>query len=35
MPCCSGVALGLDRVFMLLQNKDSIADVMPFDFNRC
>ncbi len=35
MPCCSGVALGLDRVFMMLQNKDAIADVMPFDFNRC
>ena len=35
LPCCSGVAIGLDRLFMLLQHKDKLADVLPFDFNRC
>jgi lysyl-tRNA synthetase class 2 len=32
MPACSGVALGLDRLFALLLEKPSIADVMSFSF---
>ena len=30
MPACSGVALGLDRLFMLALGKDEIADVILF-----
>lgn len=30
MPACSGVALGLDRLFMLALGKESIADVILF-----
>lgn len=30
MPACSGVALGLDRLFMLALKKDEIADVILF-----
>lgn len=29
-PACSGVALGLDRLLMVLSGSDSIAQVMPF-----
>ncbi|MCP4090667.1 MAG: elongation factor P lysine(34) lysyltransferase, partial [Gammaproteobacteria bacterium] len=34
LPDCSGVALGLDRLLMLLLQKESIAEVMPFPINR-
>lgn len=34
LPVCSGVALGLDRLFALAVNVGSIADIMAFDFNR-
>ena len=30
MPACSGVALGLDRLFMLAMNKNEIKDVILF-----
>ena len=30
MPACSGVALGLDRLFMLALGKEEIADVILF-----
>lgn len=30
MPACSGVALGLDRLFMLALNKAEIKDVILF-----
>ncbi len=30
MPACSGVALGLDRLFMLAMNKKEIKDVILF-----
>lgn len=32
-PKCSGVALGVDRLLMLLTNSDSITDVLTFDIN--
>jgi lysyl-tRNA synthetase class 2 len=32
MPACSGLALGLDRLFALLQLKTSIAETMSFAF---
>jgi lysyl-tRNA synthetase class 2 len=34
MPACSGVALGVDRLMMLLLEKDSISDVIAFPFDR-
>ncbi len=34
LPDCSGVALGLDRLLMLLLQKESITEVMPFPINR-
>ena len=30
MPACSGVALGLDRLFMLAMDKKEIKDVILF-----
>lgn len=34
LPDCSGVALGVDRLLMLQQGADSLADVMPFPADR-
>lgn len=34
LPPCSGVALGLDRLFALACNKSAIAEIMSFDFSR-
>ena len=34
VPSCSGVALGLDRLFALAMDKSSIAEVMAFDVGR-
>lgn len=34
LPDCAGVALGLDRLLMLLLNKASLADVLAFDSGR-
>ncbi len=34
LPDCAGIALGLDRLLMLLTNADSLAAVMSFDFSR-
>ena len=30
-PDCSGVALGMDRFFMLLLNKKKIQEILPFN----
>ncbi len=30
MPNCSGVALGLDRLFLLINNKNSFDEILPF-----
>ena len=35
LPECSGVALGVDRVLMLQQQRNSISEVLSFDFNHC
>lgn len=34
LPACSGVALGIDRLFALALGEDRIASVMAFDFHR-
>ena len=34
IPSCSGVALGLDRLLMILLQKNNIAEVMAFAFDR-
>ena len=34
MPDCAGVALGIDRLLMLVLSVDSIAEVIAFDFSR-
>lgn len=34
MPACAGVAVGVDRLLMVLAGADSIADVMAFGFDR-
>ncbi|WP_062260477.1 EF-P lysine aminoacylase EpmA [Endozoicomonas arenosclerae] len=34
MPDCAGVAMGLDRLLMLMLDKKKIADVIAFDFSR-
>lgn len=34
LPPCSGVALGFDRLAMLLAGKETLADVLPFPFPR-
>ena len=34
LPDCAGVAIGIDRLLMLIQDKKHIADVIAFDFHR-
>ena len=34
LPDCSGVAMGLDRLFMLLFTKPTIQEVISFDYSR-
>lgn len=34
LPDCSGVALGVDRLLMLMTSAHCIADIMPFSFDR-
>ena len=34
MPACSGVALGLDRLLMLITDKQHIDEVLTFSFDR-
>lgn len=34
LPDCSGIALGLDRVLMVLENLPAISDVVSFDITR-
>lgn len=35
LPNCAGVAVGLDRLLMLLTNSTAIQNVLSFDWNRC
>ncbi|QDU35900.1 Elongation factor P--(R)-beta-lysine ligase [Maioricimonas rarisocia] len=35
LPNCAGVALGLDRLLMWALGAETLADVMPFPFDRC
>jgi lysyl-tRNA synthetase class 2 len=34
LPPCAGVALGIDRLIMVLMGRDNIRDVISFDFSR-
>ncbi|VVC76835.1 Elongation factor P--(R)-beta-lysine ligase [Aquicella siphonis] len=34
LPDCAGVALGIDRLIMLAAGKDSLSEVLAFDFSR-
>ncbi|MDP0561264.1 MAG: EF-P lysine aminoacylase EpmA [Candidatus Endonucleobacter sp. (ex Gigantidas childressi)] len=34
MPDCAGVALGIDRLLMLIMNRSEISDVITFNFSR-
>ena len=34
LPQCSGVALGLDRLLMIMTQKSAISEVISFDSNR-
>ncbi len=34
LPACAGVAMGLDRLLMIMQNSSNIADVLSFDWSR-
>ena len=34
LPECAGVAMGLDRLLMIIQNTGNIADVLSFDWLR-
>lgn len=34
LPDCSGVALGLDRILMVMLNTTTISDVLSFDYSR-
>lgn len=34
LPECAGVAMGLDRLLMIMQNSSNIADVLSFDWSR-
>ncbi len=34
LPDCSGIALGLDRILMIVANLPKIADVLSFEFSR-
>ncbi len=34
LPACAVRALGVDRLLMLAEGKDSLADVVSFDFER-
>ena len=35
LPKCSGIALGVDRLFMLALNKQEIREVLSFDYTNC
>ena len=34
LPSCAGVALGIDRLIMVLQAKSHINDILSFPFDR-
>ncbi|CAL4324674.1 elongation factor P--(R)-beta-lysine ligase [Buchnera aphidicola] len=35
MPNCSGIAIGLDRLIMMILNTDSLHDTLSFSFENC